>query len=72
MNTPDNCYLDKGHDAHDLLGPGESCTACGFTKTSDRKWADTTMARMERESAPRELAEAVARLEAAADPQSGP
>ena len=30
MNTPDNCYLDKGHDAHDLLGPGESCKACGF------------------------------------------
>jgi hypothetical protein len=29
-NTPDNCYLDKGHDAHDLLGPGESCKACGF------------------------------------------
>ena len=30
MNTPDNCYLDKGHDAHDLLAPGESCKACGF------------------------------------------
>ena len=30
MNTPDNCYLDKGHDGHDLLGPGESCKACGF------------------------------------------
>ena len=30
MNTPDNCYLDKGHDAHDLLWPGESCKACGF------------------------------------------
>ena len=30
MNTPDNCYLDKGHSAHDLLGPGEVCKACGF------------------------------------------
>jgi hypothetical protein len=30
MNTPDNCYLDKSHSAHDLLGPGESCKACGF------------------------------------------
>ena len=38
MNTPDNCYLDKGHDAHDLLGPGESCKACGFVAP-----ANTTM-----------------------------
>jgi hypothetical protein len=30
MNTPDNCYADKSHSAHDLLGPGESCKACGF------------------------------------------
>jgi len=30
MNTPDNCYLDKSHDAHDLLGSGEVCKACGF------------------------------------------
>jgi hypothetical protein len=46
-NTPDNCYLDKSHSAHDLLGPGESCKACGFMAPA----------------APRELAEAVARLE---------
>jgi len=35
MNTPDNCYLDKGHDAHDLLAPGESCKACGFALDSE-------------------------------------
>jgi len=29
-NTPDNCYADKSHSAHDLLAPGESCKACGF------------------------------------------
>jgi hypothetical protein len=34
MNTPDNCYLDKGHSAHDLLGPGETCKACGFVAGS--------------------------------------
>ena len=34
MNTPDNCYLDKGHDAHDLMAPGESCKACGFVAPS--------------------------------------
>src|SRR5690349_546914 len=30
MNTPDNCYADKSHSAHDLLAPGEKCKACGF------------------------------------------
>jgi len=24
-NTPDNCYLDKSHSAHDLLAAGAVC-----------------------------------------------
>jgi len=48
MKDPEKCYLSTGHDGHDLLGPGESCKACGFVMPT----------------APRELAEAVARLEA--------
>src|SRR5690349_20665295 len=30
MNTPDNCYADKSHSAHDLMAPGEKCKHCGF------------------------------------------
>ena len=35
-NTPDNCYLDKGHSAHDLMAPGDTCEACGFVAASGR------------------------------------
>jgi flagellar biosynthesis/type III secretory pathway protein FliH len=38
VNTPDNCYLDKGHDAHDLLAPGEVCKACGFVAPRPGPW----------------------------------
>jgi hypothetical protein len=55
-NTPDNCYLDKGHSAHDLLGPGEACKACGYTVPYQFQDNDGHS----EQTAPRELAEAVA------------
>jgi hypothetical protein len=53
MNTPDNCYLDKGHDAHDLLGRFDTCPACGFSPSREPLQPEHAM--------PRDLAEAVAR-----------
>jgi hypothetical protein len=50
-NTPDNCYLDNGHSAHDLLGPGESCKACGFHLPHE-EWA--TMVALMPEDGPEE------------------
>lgn len=59
MNTPDNCYLDKGHDAHDLLGRFDTCPACGFSPSREPLQPEHAM--------PRDLAEAVARLTEAAE-----
>jgi len=72
-NTPDNCYLDKGHDAHDLLAPGESCKVCGFMMMpptppeptqQDRREAILALFKWENEvsdEAVKPIAEAIAR-----------